>query len=137
MQENVLWPKHLWCKHKNKCKWMCFGAIAFSNCIINIVSLTLLATAFFSHGCSGGGADFTHDFETPVRASFEILTSFELRPIMTHEWRPRIQKIKCLAQKLTKWRRIEKIQRWKIFGNLSILRLLQFFNPSPFRLFLS
>ena len=28
---------------------------------------------------------------------------------MSHKRRPRIQKMKCLAQKLTKWRRIEKL----------------------------
>ena len=34
---------------------------------------------------------------------------------MTHERRPRIQKMMCLAQKLTKWRWIEKLwQKRKI-----------------------
>ena len=56
-----------------------------------------------------GGADSAKNFETPVQAGFEILTSFEIIPLMTHERRPRIQKI--LARKLTKWRRIEKLWR--------------------------
>ena len=64
---------------------------------------------FCFRGCSRGGADSAHHFETPVRASFSILPSFETIPLMTHERRPRIQKMKCLAQKLTKWRRIEKL----------------------------
>ena len=71
--------------------------------------LTLLATAFFFPGCYGGGADSAHHFETPVRAGFEILTSFEIISLMTHQRRPRIQKMRCLAQKLTKWRSIEKL----------------------------
>ena len=41
--------------------------------------------------------------------NFEILTSFETISLMAHQRRPRIQKMKCLAQKLTKWRRIEKL----------------------------
>ena len=73
--------------------------------------LTLLATAFFFPGCYGGGADSAHHFETLVRAGFEILTGFETIYLMTHQRRPRIQKMKCLAQKLTKWRRIEKLWR--------------------------
>ena len=40
---------------------------------------------------------------------FEILTSFEIISLMTHQRRPRIQKMKCLAQKLTKWRRIKNL----------------------------
>ena len=61
------------------------------------------------------GADSAHHFETPVRASFAILPSFETIPLMTHGRRPRIQKMKCLAQKLTKWWRIEKLwQKCKI-----------------------
>ena len=39
-------------------------------------TLTLLALAYFSPGCSGGGADSAHHFETPVRVGFAILTSF-------------------------------------------------------------
>ena len=54
-------------------------------------------------------ADSAHHFKTPVPASFEILSSFETLPLMTHERRARIQKMKCLAQKLTKWQRIEKL----------------------------
>ena len=46
---------------------------------------------------------------TPVRASFAILLSFETIQLMTHGRRPRIQKMKCLAQKLTEWHRIEKL----------------------------
>ena len=75
------------------------------------VYLTLLATAFFFPWLLQGGADSAHHFETPVRAGFEILTSFEIISLMIHQRRPRIQKMKCLAQKLTKWRRIEKLWR--------------------------
>ena len=57
----------------------------------------------------GGGADSAHHFETPVQASFAILTSFESIPLMTQGRWPRIQKMKCLAQKMTEWRRIEKL----------------------------
>ena len=56
-----------------------------------------------------GGADSAHHFETPVWASFSILPSFETISLMPREIRPRIQKMKYLAQKLTKWRRIEKL----------------------------
>ena len=38
-----------------------------------------------------------------------MFTSFEITPLIGHGRRPRIQKMKCLAQKLTKWRRIEKL----------------------------
>ena len=38
--------------------------------------------------------------------------SFETMPLMTHGRKPRIQKMKCLAKKLTEWRRIEKL--WQI-----------------------
>ena len=78
----------------------------------NLTSLTLLATGYFSPGCHGGGADSAHHFGKPGRASFKILTSFEKTPLILHGRRPRIQKMKCLAQKLTKWRRIEKLW-WK------------------------
>ena len=56
-----------------------------------------------------GGADSAHHFGKPGRASFKILTSFEKTPLILHGRRPRIQKMKCLAQKLTQWRRIEKL----------------------------
>ena len=75
---------------------------------MSVNCLNPIRSGFFSRGCSGGG-DSAHHFETPVRASFSILPSFETIPLMTHERRPRIQKMKCLAQKLTKWRRIEKL----------------------------
>ena len=74
-------------------------------------TLTLLATGYFSPGCHGGGADCAHHFGKPGRASFKIFTSFEKTSLILHGRRPRIQKMKCLAQKLTKWRRIEKLWR--------------------------
>ena len=62
-----------------------------------------------------GGADSAHHFGKPGRASFKILTSFEKTPLILHGRRPRIQKMKRLAQKLTKWRKIEKLwQKRKI-----------------------
>ena len=69
-----------------------------------------------------GGADSAHHFETPVWASFAILPSFETIPLMTHGRRPRIQKMKCLAQKLTKWRRIEKLWRKREIDRFRILK---------------
>jgi len=60
----------------------------------------------------GREADSAHHFETPVRACFEISTSFEIMHLIRYEIRPRIQKMKCLAPKLTKWRKIEKLW-WK------------------------
>ena len=59
----------------------------------------------------GGRADSAHHFGKPERASFKIVTTFEKTPLILHGRRPRIQKMKCLAQKLTKWRRIEKLWR--------------------------
>ena len=38
---------------------------------------------------------------------------------MTHERRHRIQKMKCLAQKLTKWLRIEKMWQKRIIERVS------------------
>ena len=58
----------------------------------------------------------------PGRASFKILTSFEKTPLILHGRRPRIQKMKCLAQKLTKWRRIEKLWRKR---EIDIFRILK------------
>ena len=48
---------------------------------------------------------------------------------MTHERMPRIHKMKCLAQKLTKWRRIEKLwQKREIdrFGKWKDLRYVKY-----------
>ena len=92
--------------------------------------LTLLATASFSRGCQGRGDSF-HHFETPIRASFDILTSSEIIPLMTHERRPRIQKMKCLAQKLTKWRRIENLWQNVKLKYFHILRDLRYVNVLP------
>ena len=58
-----------------------------------------------------GGGDSAHHFETLVQASFLLLPSFEIILLSGHGRRLRIQKMKCLAQKLTKWRRIEKLWR--------------------------
>ena len=66
---------------------------------------------YFPLAATGGGTDSAHHFGKPGRASFKILTSFEKTPLILHGRRPRIQKMKCLAQKLTKWRRIEKLWR--------------------------
>ena len=69
-----------------------------------------------------GGADSAHHFGKPGRASFKILTSFEKTPLILHGRRPRIQKMKCLAQKLTKWRRIEKLWRKREIDRFRILK---------------
>ena len=63
--------------------------------------LTLLATGYFPPVCQRVGSDSAHYLETPVRAHFELFTSFENIP------RPRIQQMTCLAQKHTKWQMIE------------------------------
>ena len=69
-----------------------------------------------------GRADSAHHFGKPGRASFKILTSFEKTPLILHGRRPRIQKMKCLAQKLTKWRRIEKLWRKREIDRFRILK---------------
>ena len=69
-----------------------------------------------------GWADSAHHFGKPGRASFKILTSFEKTPLILHGRRPRIQKMKCLAQKLTKWRRIEKLWRKREIDRFRILK---------------
>ena len=79
--------------------------------IVHSPSFNPISHEIFSPGCHGGGADSAHHFGKPGRASFKMLTSFEKTPLILHGRRPRIQKMKCLAQKLTKWRRIEKLWR--------------------------
>ena len=77
----------------------------------------------FQNAAMGGGADSAHHFGKPGRASLKILTSFEKTPLILHGRRPRIQKMKCLAQKLTKWQMIEKLwQKYEIDKFLKIER---------------
>ena len=52
--------------------------------------------------------------------------SFDTIPLMTHGRRPRIQKMKCLAQKLTEWRRIEKLWQNAKLKDLRKLRVLRY-----------
>ena len=83
---------------------------------------------YFFPGCYGRGADSEHHFGKPVRACFAILTSFEMTPLIWHGRRPRILKMKCIAQKLTKWWRIDKLGRKRemiYFRKLKELRYVQ------------
>ena len=72
-------------------------------------------TGYFSPGCY---------FATLERATFEIFTSFEIISLMKHERRPRIENMKCLAQKLTQNRRIEKL--WQKHGIDIFLKIERF-----------
>ena len=87
------------------------------------VEVNPIIYGIFSPGWYRGVADSDHHFETLARASLDILTSFESIPLVRHERRPRIQKMKFLAEKLTKWQRIEKLwQRREIEIFLKIER---------------